>query len=63
MNKSNRCTVDFDCDDCIKSDVCPNKRKAGELIEQFGDKVCGYPFNAALTCWSYISKSKIKEAE
>lgn len=53
--------MDFNCDTCVKSDVCPNKRKAAELIEQFSDAVCGYPFNASLTCWSYIDKSRLKE--
>jgi hypothetical protein len=61
MYECNRCVVDFDCDSCVKSDVCPNKIKAAELIKQFSNAVCGYPFNASLTCWSYIDKSKLKE--
>jgi len=57
MNNT-RCMVNFNCEKCIKGDVCPHKSKVAELVENFSDKVCGHPFNASLTCWAYINKSK-----
>jgi hypothetical protein len=63
MIKCNRCKTDFDCDDCVKGDVCPNKAKVSELVELFSNKVCGYPLDSSLTCRSYINKSRLKSVE